>query len=77
MEGRTVSMEHRIDRLERIHQPVEEPRHVFKIVHPPKGLTQEQENQWRERQQRECEARGVFFFTLDLGAAAVRIGDDE
>ena len=71
-----MSMEHRIDRLERIHHPEEE-SFTFTIAKPPEGLTEAQEEEWREEHRRDCEARGVFFFTLDLGAATVRRDDDE
>jgi hypothetical protein len=70
-------MEHRIDRLERIHQPADEPCHVFEIVHPPKGLTQEQEEQWREDHRRDCEARGVYLFTLDLSSGGAGLREPE
>jgi hypothetical protein len=72
-----MSMKHRLERLEGIHQPAEEPRHVFEIVHPPKGLTHEQEEQWREEHRRDCEARGVYFFTLDLSSGGAGLRDLE
>ena len=73
-----MSQKHRIERLEdqcRAHE--DKPPFVFTFMRPPKGLTPEQEEEWREERRRDCEARGVFFFTLNLGAAAVRVGDNE
>jgi hypothetical protein len=71
-----VNMKRRVERLEGIQQPGET-RFAFEIVHPPEGLTRQQEDQWREEHRRDCETRGVLSFTLDLGAAKVRRGDDE
>ena len=70
-------MKRRVERLEGVHQPEREPFVFTFAPEPPDGLTEAEQDEWRAEQQRECEARGVFWFTLDLGAAAVRRGDDE
>ncbi|MBA2302183.1 MAG: hypothetical protein H0W08_06070 [Acidobacteria bacterium] len=71
-----MNAERRLDRLERMQQP-EEPLMRFIIEHPPEGLTPAEEAAWRTRHRAESEAAGIFWFTLDLGAAAVRVGDGE
>ncbi len=58
-------MRRRVERLEGIHQPPDEP-FTFHIVKPPEGLTHAQEEEWREEQRREWDANGIPWFTLDL-----------
>lgn len=72
-----MSIESRVTKLEHRLPPEEEPFTFTFAPEPPEGLTAAQQDEWRAEYQRECEAQGVFWFTLDLGAAAVRQGDDE
>ncbi len=61
-------------RLERLEQSIapEEPPMTFTLTVPPVGLTREQYNEWHRQRRAECEARGVFCFTLNLGDCNVR-----
>jgi hypothetical protein len=65
--------EDQTQRLEGIHQPADE-RFTFHIAKPPDGLTHAQEEEWREQQRQDWEARGIPWFTLDLssGGAGLR-----
>ena len=72
-----MSIESRVTKLEH-HLPPAEELFTFTFAPlPPEGLTEAEQEAWHAEYQRECEAQGVFYFTLDLGAAAVRQGDDE
>jgi hypothetical protein len=66
-------MKRRLERLEGIHQPAEE-TFTFTIAAPPNGLSEAQQEEWREEHRRDCEARGIPWFTLDLssGGAGLR-----
>ncbi len=73
LEGGTVTIERRLQHLEGIYPPEEEP-FTFTIAKPPDGLTEAQQEEWREEHRRDCEARGISWFTLDLssGGAGLR-----
>jgi hypothetical protein len=68
-----MSMKHRLGRLEGIHRS-EEPSFTFTIAAPPDGLTEAEQAQWREEYERDCDVRGISWFTLDLssGGAGLR-----
>jgi hypothetical protein len=66
----------RLNRLKQQLDP-EPPRMVFTFAIPPAGLTAAEEHRWREEDRRDCERRGVRWFTLDLGAANVQGCSDE
>jgi hypothetical protein len=65
-----MSMKRRMERLEGIHQPADEP-FTFHIVKPPDGLTHAQEEEWREQQHQDWGERGIPWFTLDLANCGV------
>ncbi len=60
-------------RLKQLEQKVapEEPLMTFKIAIPPEGCTQQEYDEWARQRQAECDARGTFCFTLNLGDCIV------
>jgi hypothetical protein len=64
--------ERRLEALERQLGAGDTQPFVFTLAVPPAGLSLADEDHWREAHRRDCDARGVRWFTLNLGAANVQ-----